>query len=140
MVECGIMQKAQHLSAVFSTLVGKSDRQIAEEILINPSNSVSLERSMHDVGKFVNILLKTSKSVNRSIKDPLEAAGLGDAEGEALLELGVDSSDSEMEETKSKKRKNRGRTVRNKRRTYKMAQAIEDLTLQENPATPNSGL
>eukprot|EP00884_Botryococcus_braunii_P011949 jgi/Botrbrau1/20755/Bobra.0895s0001.1 len=62
MVECGIIQKSQHLSAVLSTLVGKSDRQLAEEILINPSTSVSLERSMHDVGKPVNVLLKTSVS------------------------------------------------------------------------------
>jgi hypothetical protein len=43
---------------------------------------------MQDVGKFVNTLLKTSKSLRGNIDDSLEAAGFEDAEvGSGLLPL-----------------------------------------------------
>jgi hypothetical protein len=79
-VECQIVQKTKHLTSVISALVGKSDKQLAQEDLIRPETFLALEESMQDVGKSVNVLLKTSGAVSVSFEDPLQAAGFGNAE------------------------------------------------------------
>ena len=80
LAQCHIIQKAQYLSSILSAMADTPNRQITQDFVLQPDRYISLGQTALDVHKFVKVLMRNFRHVHEHVRDPQEAAGMGDLE------------------------------------------------------------
>eukprot|EP00884_Botryococcus_braunii_P005652 jgi/Botrbrau1/15088/Bobra.0255s0001.1 len=137
--QCQIAEKAQYVATLLAQLNGHSNRVIVQDFLQQPGRYQTARTHVKDVQKYMRILMKTFDHIYQNVNVSLETSGIGDLEGQDLLDAQTDSEgEGQMEDatTKKKKRKSRGRTrvARKTAKARKMAEAMEDVVCEPEAA------
>eukprot|EP00884_Botryococcus_braunii_P013850 jgi/Botrbrau1/22466/Bobra.0091s0068.1 len=122
--QCQIAEKAQYVATLLAQLNGRYQ---------------TARTHVKDVQKYMRILMKTFDHIYQNVNVSLETSGIGDLEGQDLLDAQTDSEgEGQMEDatTKKKKRKSRGRTraARKTAKARKMAEVMEDVVCEPEAA------